>query len=188
MVSTDIEIEIKIPVHDLDRARRALRSVGATLETEMTRETNVILDFAGGDLQRSGSLLRLRHYGNRCVVTFKGPASFEGAIKTRVEHETEVTDPDQILDIFSGLGLAPVARYEKDREEWRGEGVAVVLDRTPMGEFVEIEGPQDQLLNVAAELDLDPGRGVEGSYLELWREHRAAHPEKDLPADMVFPE
>jgi adenylate cyclase class 2 len=165
-----------------------LRSVGANLETEMTRETNVILDFAGGDLQRSGSLLRLRRYGGRCVVTFKGPASFEGTIKTRVEHETEVTDLDHMLDIFSGLGLAPVARYEKDREEWSRSGVAVVLDRTPMGDFVEIEGPRDRLLDVAAELDLDPTRGVEGSYLELWSEHRAAHREENLPADMVFPE
>ena len=32
------------------------------------------------------------------------------------------------------------------------------------------------------------GEPVRGSYISLWQEHREAHPELELPADMVFPE
>mgnify|MGYP001827941709 FL=1 len=181
------ETEIKIPVEDLDADRERLPPTGAWLAHAMPRETNVLLEFGGGDLQSSGSILRLRRYGTRCTVTFKGPADYRGPIKTRVEHETEVEDLESTLEIFAALGLAPVRRYEKDREEWTGHGVSVVLDRTPMGEFVEIEGLYELLDSVAGSLGLEPESGVRGSYLDLWESYRSKHPDKALPKDMVFP-
>lgn len=180
------ETEIKIPVESFEPVRERLPPTGAELAHAMTRETNVLLDFAGGDLQSSGSLLRLRRYGARCTVTFKGPADYDGPIKTRVEHETEVRDLESTLEIFSALGLSPAGRYEKDREEWTGRGFSVVLDRTPMGEFVEIEGRHELLDPVARALALDPESGVRGSYLDLWESHRSKHPDRGLPKDMVF--
>ena len=180
------ETEIKIPVKDLDPVREKLSLTGGELAHAMTRETNVLLDFADGDLQKSGSLLRLRRYGARCTVTFKGPADYLGPIKTRVEHETEVQDLESTLEIFAALGLAPVGRYEKDREEWMSHGVSVVLDRTPMGDFVEIEGPHELLDPAVKSLGLDPEAGLRESYLDLWESHRSKHPDSVLPKDMVF--
>jgi adenylate cyclase class 2 len=186
MVSAGRETEIKLPVDDLEPIREALQLAGASMDHPMTRETNIVLDSADGRLRNSGSILRLRRYGSRCTVTYKGPASYEGTIKERIEHETEIADLDPLVEIFASLGFTQVARYEKDREEWMRDDVAIVLDHTPMGDFVEIEGAPEVLLSTAEALNLDPGKCVRGSYLTLWNEYRSSHPGMDLPADMVF--
>ena len=41
---------------------------------------------------------------------------------------------------------------------------------------------------LAARLGLEVADAVRASYVSLWQEHRASHPELDLPSDMVFPE
>ncbi len=55
-----------------------------------------------------------------------------------------------------------------------------------MGDFVEVEGESELIGSVARSLGLDPSDAVPGSYMSLWSEFRARHPEMDLPPDMVF--
>jgi len=62
----------------------------------------------------------------------------------------------------------------------------VVLDHTPMGDFVEVEGPSHTLETTARAIGLDPSTAVRGSYLSLWREYRERRIHEDLPRDMVF--
>jgi adenylate cyclase class 2 len=181
-----LESELKIPVTDLDRVRAALQRARACVNQPMMREINLLLDTQNNRLREAGSLLRLRQYGERKILTFKGPASYRGAIKVRAEYETEITDLPRMIDVFEHLGFSVFIRYEKDREEWSLEEFSVVLDHTPMGDFVEVEGPPDRLESTAHLLGLDPARAARGSYISLWLEYRQLHPELDLPADMVF--
>jgi adenylate cyclase, class 2 len=182
-----IESELKIPVDDLHRLRSIVAELGAQRRHEMRREHNVVVDTADGTLAARGRLLRLRTVGEHHLLTLKGPASFRGRIKERTELEIEIGSCEVMLTVFAELGVAPVVRYEKDREEWLLRGVVVCLDHTPMGEFVELEGEPERLAEVASALLLDPARAVTSSYLGLWREHRRRHPELRLPPDMVFP-
>ena len=182
----DIEAEIKIPVENLDSIREALIGTRAISVHPMAREVNLLLDTDNGCLQDAGNILRLRRYGSRHILTFKGPAVYHGPVKERPEHETEIENTEQMLEILDHLGLRAVARYEKDREMWLVDEISVVLDHTPMGDFVEVEGPRERLQTAARFLGLEPSTAVKGSYLSLWREHRSRHPEKNLPVDMVF--
>ena len=75
-------------------------------------------------------------------------------------------------------------RYEKYRESWRLAEVRVDLRHTPMGDFLELEGPADSLAASARGLGLDPTLAVAKSYISLWRDHRRRHP--GLGRDMVF--
>lgn len=181
-----METELKIPVADLDRLRAALEEAGALRQRSRHRERNLVFDDGEGTLRRHGVLLRLRTVGGRHLLTLKGPARFRGPIKERREVELEVEDSQAMAAVLSELGYEPVARYEKDREDWLLEGVVVSLDHTPMGEFVELEGERTTLADVAAALGLDPAGAVASSYLGLWQEHRRRHPELGLPEDMVF--
>ena len=187
MNSSGIEAEIKIPVADIETVREALVEVGATTVHPMAREINLLLDTGDGHLQEAGNILRLRRYGSQNILTFKGPAVYHGSVKERPEHETEIENAERMLEILDHLGLRAVARYEKDREMWLVDEISVVVDHTPMGDFVEVEGPRDRLQTAARSLGLDPSTAVRGSYLSLWREHRSRHPEHNLPVDMVFP-
>jgi adenylate cyclase class 2 len=188
MGDVSFESELKFPVADLDQVRVFLQRARAVVVQTMARETNLLLDTEDKRLRTTGCVLRLRRHGDRKILTFKGPASYRGAIKERPEHETEVADLDRAGEILQKLGFSVYMRYEKDREEWRLEDVSVVLDHTPMGAFVEIEGPPERLPEIADLLGLKIASAVRGSYASLWREHRQRHPELALPFDMVFAE
>lgn len=188
MVKNQLETELKIPVADLGSVREALVRQGATQIHPMAREGNVLLDAEDGRLRISGSILRLRTYGEQHILTFKGPVSYHGKIKERPEYEVGCDDSGRMSELFKHLGYSAIASYEKYREAWLFGGVEVVLDHTPMGDFVEVEGPPQTLHPTAVSLGLDPEKAVRGSYLSLWSEYRASHHDEDLPIDMVFDE
>ncbi len=176
---------MKIPVPSLPAVRRRLVERGSQLLHPIALEDNWVLDDARRSLSAAGRLLRLRRFGGQATLTLKGQASFSGGVKSRVEMETEVADAEQTLAILSGLGFAPVRRYQKRRESFSLDRVIVALDETPMGAFVELEGQADQLPAVAHALELDPHAAALGTYLDLWSAYRTGHP--DAPEDMVFP-
>lgn len=188
MGSADLETELKIPVASLDEVRERLLALNAELVHPTAREVNILLDTEDGTLQRSGTALRLREYGQQCLVTFKGPTSYQGRVKVREEVEVEIAAVGPMLRVFENTGFSTAARYEKDREVWRYGSSSIVLDHTPMGDFVELEGPIGGLTEAASAIGLDPERAVQGSYISLWQKFRLLYPEEKLPTDMVFPE
>jgi adenylate cyclase class 2 len=188
MAEVPLETELKIPVADHEPLRRTLRQTGATRVRNMARETNLLFDTADGRLRSIGSLLRLRDHGSRQIITFKEPPVFSGAIKQRPEFETPIGDLTTMVEILERLGFKVFMKYEKDREEWLMGEFSIVLDHTPMGDFVEVEGPEVELEQTARSLGLEPADAVRGSYVSLWQDYRARHAERGLPLDMVFPE
>jgi len=124
--------------------------------------------------------LTLRRVPEGGVVTHKGPRLFEAGLKSREERETAVADPDVLQDILERLGLRPVFRYQKYREayEWRGQ--EIVVDETPIGTFLEIEGDPEGIRAAASALGFGPGDYVTDSYVGLFL---AAGGQ----GDMVFP-
>lgn len=179
-----IESELKIPVDGLDAVRTRLQEAGAERLAGAELEVNVLFDTADGELQASSRVLRVRRSGGRHLLTYKGPARWSGAVKQRREIELEISDGGAISELLHALGFAPWIRYEKTRESWYSDDVRFDLDHTPMGDFVEIEGPPEALETAARGMGLDPSRAVAGSYISLWIEHRTRHPE--LGRDMVF--
>jgi adenylate cyclase class 2 len=175
------ERELKIAVDDPADLRRRLHTAGARLRHAESFEDNEIWDRAG-ELRAAGCLLRLRRDGHGARLTFKGPATFDGALKIRDEHETAVGDADRLAQILAALGYAPVRRYQKYREEWALGDVVVAVDRTPLGWFVEFEG--EEAAAAAAHCGCDPEQALLHDYLTLWAAHRRSHPA--APADMVF--
>jgi len=181
-----LETELKIPVSDLGPVREALLRGAAAQTHPMAREVNVLFDTDDGRLRKSGSILRLRTYGELHILTFKGPVRYQGKIKERPEYEVGCDDTGRMSEIFNHLGYSEITRYEKYREAWFLDDVEVVLDHTPMGDFVEVEGPPEKLDTAALSLGLDPGAAVRGSYISLWSDYRARHPGAKLPENMVF--
>lgn len=183
-----LETELKIPVADHDSIRESLLRARAVAVQTMAREVNFLFDTSDGRLRSAGSLLRLRDHGGHQLITFKGAPRFRGALKERPEFETRIGDFTSMIEILERLGFGVFMRYEKDREEWLIGEVSVVLDHTPMGDFVEVEGPAEQLEEIARSLGLEVATAVRGSYVSLWHEYRASRPEQNLPLDMVFDE
>jgi adenylate cyclase, class 2 len=180
------EIELKLPCENLEVARQKLRERGAASVSSLHFESNDLYDDSQGRLARSGSTLRLRRETEKSILTFKGPARYEGGIKRREERETNVSDAVETDAILRGLGLERRFRYEKRREEWKLEDCVIALDQTPIGDFVEIEGDPSGIRRVVASLGLDSGQAIPYSYAKLYALRRQQDP--SLPADMIFRE
>ncbi|MBZ5535483.1 MAG: class IV adenylate cyclase [Acidobacteriia bacterium] len=169
------EIEIKLRISDVVEARRHLLEAGFEPEGERVFEDNWLYDFPSQTLRQSSSMLRLRISGDRSLVTFKDPPERNLRYKMRDEIQTEVADAGAMRDIFRKLGLNETFRYQKYRTAFRARGDSrghVLLDETPIGAFLELEGAPDWIDQVAARLGFSPGDYIVKSYVSLFRESR----------------
>ncbi len=161
------EIEIKFRIENLLALTRALKLAGFKQLTRSTHETNSLYDLPGQKLRKRGELLRLRKYGEAWVLTHKAKSK-AGRHKVRVELESHVENGQQMDAILRALGFAPTFRYEKYRAEWSDGTGHVVLDKTPIGWFGEIEGPPRWIDGTAAKLGITSAAYITQTYVEIF--------------------
>lgn len=184
MESSGREVEVKLPFDSASAARRALQGLGARPLTGREFEENVLFDRAEHPLLAENKLLRLRRVGARATVTFKAPVPGEFRHKVRREDETRVEDPLAAERIFEGLGFTPTYRYQKFRSEFELGALHICLDETPLGCFVELEGPPAEIDLVAGRLGYPVEAYVRESYRELHEKY--AEERGETPGDLVF--
>jgi adenylate cyclase class 2 len=180
-VADPVESEIKLRVDGPDAARRAVAALGAAPAQPRHLEDNILYDDAGSSMLASGRALRLRRAAGRAVVTFKGPRQERGdGVKSRPEIETDVSDGDAFEAILSALGYRKIFRYQKYRESYHWRDVEIVVDETPIGTFLEIEGPVATIHEAARALGRGPQDYIGESYAALFLASGGV-------GDMVFP-
>ena len=186
---TETEIKLLWQGSAVD-ARALIESRGYTLSSPRTLEADQLFDLSSGALQQSDRILRLRRTssaeeGQHAVVTYKGYAIRE-VYKSREEIEFDVSDPDAFALVLERLGYQPGFRYEKYRTKFKayGEPGLITIDETPIGVYLELEGPQAWIDSTAAHLGFPPARFLTASYAGLYREHLEQHP--DAPPNMAF--
>ncbi len=177
------EIEVKFQLRNRQELIDKLHAIGGQRLYPETFEDNIVLD-RRGELRTKGSLLRVRKFGKYSIATYKGPMSIEGGIKSREEVQTGVESFELAIQLFDVLGYKPVFRYQKFREVWRVKEVEVVIDRTPIGEYFEIEGALDLIREIAAALGMNMDQAIRHTYADLYRQARRTR--ADLPENMVF--
>jgi adenylate cyclase class 2 len=177
-------------------------------------EWNELFDTFRQELGKSGQLLRIRKETageflskrrgpkeERVLLTFKRPVGAKpGRVrsrprrerhKVREEIELQVANRDAMAEILEGLGLRGWFRYEKFRTTYRlppsqpwAKGLLIELDETPIGTFIELEGPPKAIDRAAKELGFTKRDYVVKNYLSLYREECRRRGEK--PSNMVF--
>ncbi len=186
------EIEIKLEVQNLREIRRRVRAAGFRVTQPRYFESNTLFDFPDLRLWKGRCLLRLRRAGKTWLLTFKGAPAPSRRYKVRKEIETRLEDGGGAEQILRTLDLAPVYRYEKfrtiyspgGRRPGTGQGI-LVCDETPIGTFLEVEGPPAWIDKVARKLGFGVRDYITASYASLHRQRCLSRGEK--PGDMVFP-
>jgi len=180
----EIEIKLRLPPK-LGKIRRVLHAAGFRVVKPRIHESNILFDNAKRTLRKHGKLLRLRRAGPHRLLTYKGPSQ-PSRYKKRHEVEIDLHNGGSLEEIFTHLGYRPVFRYEKYRTEYakpRTEG-KVLLDETPIGNFLEIEGSPRWIDRTALALGFRHSDYITRSYGYLYlaycRERRIA------PKDMLF--
>src|SRR5207249_8853802 len=164
-----------------------LRERGARLSGRY-REENFRFTGPGKSTRHTTLRLRVLNGGPHGVLTAKGPANFDGGVKSREETEIEVRDTHATLDMLQQLGFRVGWIYPKRRSVWMLDGVAVTLDVLDFGYFVELEGPADVLPEMARSLGLDPNKALRDSYSVMAKKHQQQkQPTKAKPTPVVTP-
>jgi adenylate cyclase class 2 len=177
-------------------------------------EWNVLFDTPQEELAKRGELLRIRTETpgrsnskhprakvERVLLTFKRPVGVEQTPedapsqpprhKIREEIELPVAEAPALTKIFESLGMRGWFRYEKFRttfelpasQQW-AKGLLIELDETPIGIFIELEGPAKAIDRAAKELGFTERDYLVTNYFSLYREECRRRGEK--PGDMVF--
>jgi len=185
-----IESELKFRLtgeKDHVNLRRMLRERGAHLGGRY-REENYRFNGPGKSTRNTTLRLRVLNGGPHGVLTAKGPAQFDGGVKTREETEIEVKDVHATLDMLEQLGFRVGWTYPKRRTVWMLDGVAVTLDVLDFGWFVELEGPASGLPEMARSFGLDPTHALKDSYSVMARKHLKAKKLTKSPPVPVTPQ
>ena len=187
------ETEIKLEIRDRKGLKQRLKQVGFRVIQPRHFEGNLLFDFPDLRLRKGRRLLRVRFEDRRCFLTFKGAPLHSRKYKIRQEIETAVEDGRRLTAILESLGLLRTFRYEKFRTVYLPRGRTdlqkaphLVLDETPFGDYLELEGPQRWIDETARQLGYRPEDYITLSYAALHRQKCLDQGKK--PGDMVFPE
>ena len=168
------EIEAKLKVDSVQLVADKLAELGGEFIEEQ-RQRDYYYDHAGESLLKADQALRVRLQltgeNEKVFLTHKG-AKEKDQFKKRKEIELEVSDFESADKMFLRLGYHKALVVEKKRRLWRFGGCLVCLDEVEqLGDFVEIEGPDDaKIMEVQKKLGLgELGHICEG-YAVLLRE------------------
>ncbi|PON17045.1 class IV adenylate cyclase [Candidatus Entotheonella serta] len=169
------EIEVKFIVDDLTALRQRITELEASLHHPRTYEDNWCFDTPDQRLHQEDRLLRLRR-DHRVLLTYKEPPpTADTEFKVRQEYEIEVSDFEQARALVEKLGFAPSLRYEKYRETFRYGKTEILLDETPLGAFVEIEGSRESIDVITQQLSLDNANRITASYGDIFEAVRTTY-------------
>ena len=165
------EIEAKLKVDSLPEIEHKLAELGAEFMAEQL-QTDYYFDDANTTLTKTDRCLRLRKQmvgkSESLFLTYKG-AKEKSNFKRRQEIEFEIKDADSVRKLLSALGYKHVLTIEKKRRLWQLGDCEVALDQLPLlGDFVEIEGPDEEKIAAAQEkLGLSDLSHIAESYASL---------------------
>lgn len=207
------EVEIKLRVPDIRALKKVLKRLRAREIAPRAHERNTLYDTADQSLRRGGRLLRIRTErvtlkpGRKqpqgdlaAVLTYKAPVRRPSGgatptapgshlrFKVTEESEVRVNSLDRVDQILRGLGLHPTFRYEKYRTTYVLPGIRklkVELDETPVGNFLELEGPPPAIDRAASLLGYGPADYIRDTYGALYLADCRRRGRK--PGHMLFP-
>ena len=178
------ETEIKVRINDAGDFRRNLSSWNPRPLSPRHFEDNHLLDFSDRRLRSNQCLLRIRFAEGASILTFKGPPQPEGVFKIREELETAVENGAILLQALERIGMSVCFRYQKYREEFAIGNVHLAIDETPIGSYVEFEGPEDEIRKLTPEMGIAEAQYLRASYYSLYVEN--CREKGEAPESMVF--
>ncbi|MCI0618337.1 class IV adenylate cyclase [bacterium] len=157
------ETEIKLLFKNLEEAHQKVLKLNSKLQKERHFEDNYVLDTSDLSVRNSGCLLRVRIVSSadrescmrsQGILTFKGTLQIHDGLRNREEIECIVDPPETFLKIFERLGYSLKFRYQKYRTIYSIEQmqIHICIDETPIQNYFELEGPAEEIHEIAAKL------------------------------------
>ena len=136
------EIEIKASVADKAALMQKLHEANVTLSEPVTQRDQVfgLPDIAGGGDNHAPWLrLRTETKGDATTYVFTLKKSVTNQLDS-IEHETEITDPFEVIKIIEHIGFTPYSDSTKMRAKAQIGDIELCVDSVEgLGDFIEAE-------------------------------------------------
>ena len=166
------EIEVKIRLEDITSIKKSILANGAHLTKPRHFEQNTLYDYPSQSLYQKQQALRIRYINKKTFLTFKGQPQPSRKFKIREEYETEVKNRKHLEKILKSLGLAPVFQYQKYRTIYQKKHLKICLDETTVGNFLELEGQRNNIVNFAQALGFTKQEYIKTDYIQLIKKEK----------------
>lgn len=174
----EIEYKFEISSDGITDIRSKLLDLHFEERLPRTHELTVMYDNPQEMMQITDGRVRLRKTGDKTQISYKKPLTREG-VKREIEHQTDVGDFGVMEEILEAMDFRRKSSYERYRTIFHSGNVEVMIDEFPFATYLEIEGPDDEIRDVAKDLDLDTNNNLTDSCDTLftqWREARDLKP------------
>lgn len=173
----NLEIEYKFKIKNKKEIENILNKI-ADKNYERQYQSNIMYDNKDNLMQATNGRVRLRLLGDtgNKVLTYKKPLESVNNAKREIEYEINFADKDeQIEKILNAMEFHITTSYERYRTEWKIGKTHVTIDEYPFADFVEIEGEQEDIEEVAKKLGLNFNEALDkpaDSLFQEWRKSR----------------
>jgi len=147
----EIELKFQIKPKDAQKIIKLLKKAGYLVTQERTYEKTVMYDNPQRIMQKTDGRVRLRVSGKRSELSYKKPLTRDG-VKKEIEYEAVVLNPDAIEKILEMMEFNPTTSYERYRTALKKDHIKVTVDEYPFANFIEIEGEEKEIKNLAKKL------------------------------------
>jgi len=133
------EIEVKAVVRDKDQLIAKLTQLGVALGESVVQDDIVFAEDVASFTKfiPNANFLRLRTQGGQTILTYKRSEANE---LSSTEHETVISNPDEMTAIIQQLGFMEAVRVNKTRRRGRYRDFEICLDEVGgLGIFIELE-------------------------------------------------
>lgn len=142
-MASDVEIELKFPIHNSNRVIDFLNQ-NAEFKHEK-RQHDIYYNHPSRDFLADktdvNEWFRIRIGGDEAEVNYKDFQPHGAKMKTHcIEYETAVSSYDQLSKILDALGFRELIAVKKTRQIWMYDDVEISMDEVDeLGSFIELE-------------------------------------------------
>lgn len=161
------EIETKVLDIDKKKLEKRLAELKAKKEYSGPVE-NIYFDFQGGELKKSGSILRLRKQGKNVMLTFKSKLK-SNRMKVMEEKEIGVSSFEEAKELLCSVGMQEIKRLKKRRTSYILGNARIEIDEYKgIRAFAEIEAPSEkEVLETLKKLGLSNKKTVGWNFWDI---------------------
>lgn len=136
------EIEVKAILKDKEKVMQVLLNKGCVFDKPVFQDSMEFSPIKSPTLEeylKPNFFLRIRTTNNKHVFSIKKPISGEHHF-SKIEHETEITDRDELEKLLETMGYYPSLQIKKERIIGHLGEYEICLDEVEeLGSFIEIE-------------------------------------------------
>ncbi len=171
------EVEIKIQINNVEEVVKNLQNQGCEFSSPIIQRDVVYIPVSEPTVPvpAGTNVLRIRHQGDKTIFTLK--RSDVGNHLSKLEHELEISNAEQMAEIIKLLGFKMIADTTKTRRKCKINGFEICVDQVEkLGDFLEIEKmtdedpalAQQEMMEFLSKLNIDTSQRMDVGYDVLW--------------------